>query len=95
MSSFLRRAFATTIVLHPAFLFTQLTVSYFSGDMSGYWSQTPFDSYSNAIQGVVWLNYGFMKEFGNIAVLLRIASVCLWFLTLMGIIVWVKRRLCG
>ena len=94
MTSFLLRAFVATIVLHPAFMFTQLSVSYYSGDMPGYWSQTPFGSYSDAIPGVLWLNYGFMKELGSIAVLLRIASVCLWFLTLMGMIVWVKRRLC-
>ena len=93
MSSFLRRAFVATIVLHPAMLFAQLTVSYYSGDLSGYWSQTPFGSYSGAIPGVVWMNYGFLKVFGNIAVLLRIVSVCIWALTLMGIIVWAKRHL--
>ena len=94
MTSFLRWTFVTAIVLNLAFMFTQLSASYYSGDMSSYWSQTPFGSYSGAIPGVLWLNYGFMKELGNIAVLLRIGSVCLWFLTLMGIIVWVKRRLC-
>ena len=93
MTSFLRRAFVTTIILHPAFMFTQLSVSYYSGDMSGYWSQTPFGSYSGAIPGVVGLNYGFLKVFGNIAVLLRIVSVCIWAVTIMGIIVWAKRRL--
>ena len=84
----------TAIALHLAFMFTQLSASYYSGDILSYWSQTPFGSYSSTIPGVLWLNYGFMKGLGNIAILLRIVSVCLWFLTLMGMIVWVKRRLC-
>ena len=90
MTSLLRWAFVTAAVLHLACMFTQLSVSYFSGDMPSYWSQTPFASYSSVILGILWLHYGFMKELGKIALLLRIVSVCLWFVTLIGIILWVK-----
>lgn len=90
MPFFLRLAIMI-FMAHAVCMYVQLSASAFTEGMADYWSQTPFGSYSGAIPGIVWLNYGFLKEFGLYAVLPHVVSVFAWVVFLIGAFMWTKR----
>ena len=79
------------VIFHASFMFTQLSVSYYSDDVAHYWSQTPFTSFGSAIVGVVWLKYGFLEEFGKYVMPIRIVLAVPWVIILVGIVGRMRR----